>query len=234
MGMAAALLSVLLLLPVLLARGHILLSTSLVAACLFGLYLWSLLGGLPSEGTGSVLARPFVAVEAIIFGQVDTLSASLNGNMKSSAVDAAVVDWYARLSESPLRALATAASRTLFAPYPWVAISDGLHRNGIELYYLGVVLWIICLPGVFWAIGGAFRNPNFSAVFVGSVLAACLLAYIVFLGEWSTRQRVFALPVFFALAAIGWADLVQRLRRRKAKSGCRRYHRVCDARYTHD
>jgi hypothetical protein len=133
--------------------------------------------------------------------------------MASPAVDDTVVDWYARLSKSPLKALATAASRTLFAPYPWVIITDGLNfRNGIELYYLGVVPWIICLPGIFWAIARAIRNPSFPAAFLGLVLGACLGAYIVFLGEWSTRQRVFMLPVFFALASIGWADLVQRLR----------------------
>lgn len=104
--------------------------------------------------------------------------------------------------------------------YPWVILTDGLQfQSGIELYYLGVVLWIVCLPGIFWAVGQALRHPSFPAAFVGLVLGACLVAYILFLGEWSTRQRVFMLPIFFALAAIGWADLVRPVRYWKSQTG---------------
>ncbi|OJU99894.1 MAG: hypothetical protein BGO16_15060 [Nitrobacter sp. 62-23] len=212
LGLMAVLLAILVLLPALLVRRRILTSGSLLVACLYGLSLFSTLNSLPVEGVGSVLERPVVALKAILFGQVETLSVSRRADMASSAIDDTVVDWYTRLSESPLKASATAASRTLFAPYPWVIITEGLNfRNGIELYYLGIVLWIICLPGIFWAIVQALRNPSFPAAFVGLVLGACLGAYVIFYGEWSTRQRVFMLPVFFALAAIGWVDLVQRL-----------------------
>lgn len=217
MGLMAVLLAILLLLPALLVRRRILTSSSLLAACLCGLCLFGTLNTVPVRSTGSFLEGTAVALNAIALGQVETLSASRKADMASSAVDDTVVDWYARLSESPLKALATAASRTLFAPYPWVIITQGLNfRSGVELYYLGVVLWIMCLPWIFWAIAQALRNPSFPAVFLGLVLGACLGAYIVFMGEWSTRQRVFMLPVFFALAAIGWADLVQRLRFWKA------------------
>lgn len=212
LGLMAVLLAILMLLPALLVRRRILTSSSLLAGCLCGLCLFGTLNSLPVRGAGSILERPAIALKAILFGQVETLSASRRADMASSAVDDTVVDWYTRLSNSPLKALATAASRTLFAPYPWVIITEGLNfRSGIELYYLGVVLWIICLPGVFWAIVQALRNPSFPAVFLGLAIGACLGAYIVFFGEWSTRQRVFMLPVFFALAAIGWVDLVQRL-----------------------
>jgi hypothetical protein len=220
MVLMAVLLAILVLLPALLMRCRLLTSSSLFAASLCGLYLFGTLYFLPNGSTVPILERPAVALKAITFGQVKTLSTSRKADMGSSAVDETVVDWYARLSKSPLKALATAASRTLFAPYPWVMITEGLHfRSGIELYYLGVVLWIICLPGVFWTIVLAIRNPSFPAAFLGLVLGACLGAYIVFLGEWSTRQRVFMLPVFFALAAIGWADLVQRLRFWKVPAG---------------
>jgi hypothetical protein len=220
MALMAVLLAILVLLPALLMRCRLLTSSSLFAASLCGLYLFGTLYFLPNGSTVPILERPAVALKAITFGQVKTLSTSRKADMGSSAVDETVVDWYARLSKSPLKALATAASRTLFAPYPWVMITEGLHfRSGIELYYLGVVLWIICLPGVFWTIVLAIRNPSFPAAFLGLVLGACLGAYIVFLGEWSTRQRVFMLPVFFALAAIGWADLVQRLRFWKVPAG---------------
>jgi hypothetical protein len=220
LGVAAVVLAIVVLLPALLVRRRYLASSSLLTACLCGMFLFPALYSFPAAGTGTVLARPIVAVQTIISGQADTLEASRKADMASSAVDGTTVDWLARLSESPPKALATAVARTLFAPYPWVALTGGLSfHNGIELYYLGVVLWIFCLPGIFWAIGKAMRHPSFPYVFIGLVMMASLTAYVVFLGEWSTRQRVFMLPVFFALAAVGWADLVERLTRRKAGNG---------------
>jgi hypothetical protein len=42
-----------------------------------------------------------------------------------------------------------------------------------------------------------------------TLLLAALLAayYTIWLGEWSTRQRVFILPALFVLAAMGWTQL---------------------------
>jgi hypothetical protein len=212
MALVAMLLAALVLVPALLVRRRNLASSSLLVASLFGVCLFGTLFCLPVGSTSSILERPAVAVSGVVVAQIETLSVSREADVESPAVDESVVDWYGRLSESPLKALATAVSRTLFAPYPWVIATEGLNfQSGIELYYLGVVLWIICLPGVFWAVVQALRNPSFPAVLLGLVIGACLGAYIVFYGEWSTRQRVFMLPVFFALAAIGWVDLVQRL-----------------------
>jgi hypothetical protein len=41
-------------------------------------------------------------------------------------------------------------------------------------------------------------------VFLGSLLAA----YTLFHGEWSTRQRVFVLPAFWAVGVLGWSSLI--------------------------
>ncbi|MDR0563701.1 MAG: hypothetical protein LBG78_02030 [Azoarcus sp.] len=106
------------------------------------------------------------------------------------------------------------AVHTLFAPYPWVAIYPGLVGTPSELYYPGVVLWVICLPGIFWAIWQGVRPARFNPVFGWLLLFlfSQFMAYTLAFGEWSTRQRVFALPAFFALAAIGGSDLRNRWR----------------------
>jgi len=51
------------------------------------------------------------------------------------------------------------------------------------------------------------RRPG--GFFVILFLGALLVVYTIFHGEWSTRQRVFALPIFFSLAAIGWSSLFE-------------------------
>lgn len=126
--------------------------------------------------------------------------------------DDAVVKWKEALHSSPFLASFKSVMHTLFAPYPWVAIYPGLTWNTfVELYYPGVVLWILCLPGIIWSTclllkkGGAVHWMTLA--FLGSLLTA----YTLFMGEWSTRQRVFVLPVFYALAALGWSDLIRRL-----------------------
>jgi hypothetical protein len=71
---------------------------------------------------------------------------------------------------------------------------------------------MFCLPGIFFALwlGACKRDPVFwlLALFLASQWAA----YTIWLGEWSGRQRVFALPAFYALAAIGWFGLYRHLR----------------------
>jgi 4-amino-4-deoxy-L-arabinose transferase-like glycosyltransferase len=134
--------------------------------------------------------------------------------------DGTTLRWKESLAQNPALAVVKSVAHTLFAPYPWVAISPGLTWwSGNELYYPGVVLWMICLPGIGTAlwIGVQQGRPTFWIV---AIFLACLLAaYTVFQGEWSTRQRVFALPAFFALAGIGWAELGQCLRHRVLSRG---------------
>jgi hypothetical protein len=129
--------------------------------------------------------------------------------------DDTTLRWKESLVQNPALAVVKSAAHTLFAPYPWVAISPGLTwRSFSELYYPGVVLWMICLPGIGMALWIGVQQGRPAFWIVATFLACLLAAYTVFHGEWSTRQRVFALPAFFALAAIGWAELGQRWRQR--------------------
>lgn len=122
--------------------------------------------------------------------------------------DDSVLRWKDALVENPVHAIVRSAARTLFAPYPWVAISPGLNWVSFsELYYPGVVFWILCLPGVFAALVRGLQQQELGFWLLALFLAALVAAYTIWLGEWSTRQRVFALPAFFAFAAMGWAQL---------------------------
>ncbi|RMD66112.1 hypothetical protein D6833_01915, partial [Candidatus Parcubacteria bacterium] len=123
----------------------------------------------------------------------------------------AVLQWKENLRNHPIISIAKSVCHTLFAPYPWAAIYPGLTWISCnELYYPGVLLWICCLPGILMgsAVIGRKRDPAGWLVLV--FLAAMLSAYTLFFGEWSTRQRVFALPAFFALAGVGWPILCSR------------------------
>lgn len=122
-----------------------------------------------------------------------------------SAVDDSVLTWKMTLADDPWYALLRSMAHTLFAPYPWVAISQGLTwKSPIELYYPGVLVWIFALPGIFIAIVQGLRRIDPVYWLLLLFLGSQLVAYTIWLGEWSTRQRVFALPAFFALAVIGW------------------------------
>lgn len=139
--------------------------------------------------------------------------ATLHASEDQEASDLTVVEWRKRLREAPLEAIVTSAARTLFAPYPWVALTHGLSgTNGIELYYPGMVLWVVCLPGIFIGFFASLRSRSPESLFLACMLLALLGAYTVFMGEWSTRQRVFMLPVFFGYAAIGWHAFYARSR----------------------
>ncbi len=125
-----------------------------------------------------------------------------------NAVDESVLAWKMNLADDPGYAILQSVAHTLFAPYPWIAVSLGLtwmHPN--ELYYPGVLFWIFALPGIFVAIIRGFHKADPVYWLLLLFLASQLAAYTIWLGEWSTRQRVFALPAFFALAAIGWDRL---------------------------
>jgi len=217
-ALSAVCLAVVVMLPVLLAKGRRLAALALLVATMGGLCLFAITDSVPSSNPITLVGRPFASVLGILAGQRETLSASMRvaagSQSPAPAVDQTVVDWYARLHKAPALAVATAVARTLFAPYPWVVFTKGLdYHNGIELYYLGVLLWIACLPGLFWGLTVKASRPHLEFVFLVLVIGASLGAYVLFMGEWSTRQRVFALPVFFAITAIGITDLNVRLAR---------------------
>lgn len=126
--------------------------------------------------------------------------------------DEAVFSWKEAFKADPVRAVCKSIMHTMFAPYPWEAVYPGLtKRLANELYYPGMLLWIVCLPGIFVAAARAFRNDYDPAWWlILFYLGFMLAAYTVFLGEWSTRQRVFVLPAFLALASIGWHNILTR------------------------
>ena len=133
------------------------------------------------------------------------------------AADETTIRWKNALAENPPLAMLKSVAHTLFAPYPWVAIHPGLNWSSFsELYYPGVLLWILCLPGIFRAIAHLIRHGGPAFWLVLLFLLSQLAAYTIWLGEWSTRQRVYALPAFFALAAMGAQDIFARWRSHRA------------------
>lgn len=150
---------------------------------------------------------------------VDEGLAVLRASRGSPQADDAVLRWKQSLRDGPLLAILKSVAHTLFAPYPWVAIHPGLTwRSSNELYYPGMLLWMACLPGILIQGLRGLNERETGFITVVIFLAAVLAAYTVYQGEWSTRQRVFALPAFFALAAMGWERIVS-WRQRKRLSG---------------
>lgn len=147
------------------------------------------------------------AVTARLHAQTHTLKAQRG----EEGSDEAVIAWRLRLKEDPARAIVTSVARTLFAPYPWVMLTHGLSgTNYVELYYPGAIFWIACLPLIALGLAAGVRRPSAETLWMLALLAALWCAYTLFLGEWSTRQRVFMNPVFFAFAALGFDTLVRR------------------------
>lgn len=149
--------------------------------------------------------RLILAFQSPLQAQMSTLRAKGQGDR---GWDDSVSEWRSYLRDQPVRAVARSVARTLMAPYPWVAFTDGLRGNNyIELYLPGSVLWIMSLPAIFLGMGVAARNAGPKAWVSIAVLGLLAGAYIVFFGEWSTRQRIFMMPLFFAFAALGWHKL---------------------------
>lgn len=131
------------------------------------------------------------------------------------SVDGVVCDFYASLREAPLWTLTRSVARTLFAPYPWVAIHPGLTwQSFTELYYPGTLLWISLLP--FFGLGVALAPRGRGSGLVLVLAAMICLMYIGVLGEFSTRQRQFLMPILVPFSAWGLVQarhLWQRKRR---------------------
>lgn len=171
------------------------------------LFAWSLQGvhsSVPHFFKSSVVVSA-VGMPVKTFSQGVGVLKSSDGD---ASADETVQGWKQSFVESPVYAISRSIARTLFAPYPWVAFYSGLNwKSFVELYYPGALLWIVCLPGVMATVlvGLRSRDPAFwlLLLFLGSQFAA----YTIWLGEWSTRQRVFALPAFFAMAVFGWVQL---------------------------
>jgi len=126
------------------------------------------------------------------------------GNTRENRSDFSTATWLQNLRDRPVSTVVKVIAHTLFAPYPWVLISHGLvHKNFIELLYPGTILWIIGLPFLFtgvWQIGWRGK-PEIKLLMMLSV--AVVGIYVVFYGEFSSRQRIFFMPLFWTFIAFG-------------------------------
>jgi hypothetical protein len=203
-GFVAILLSIAIVLPTLYSKQQRVKLVHLGLAGIASIFLFCAVYTFPKFTT---IHSFFQATTLPLRGQQQIFSRPQSADQ----ADHSVVEWKEKWKSDPIKAVAISAARTLFAPYPWVAVTDGLSfKNGIELYFLGMLVWIACLPGLAWGIIISLRIPSRQVIFINSMLFAILVAYTIFFGEWSTRQRVFMLPVFFSFAAIGWCDLYGR------------------------
>jgi 4-amino-4-deoxy-L-arabinose transferase-like glycosyltransferase len=153
-----------------------------------------------AQAAGSVLSANQLAVQ----GAVETLLTSSNESSESQD-DQAVHSWIQTLREDPLLAITKTVAHTLFAPYPWVPfLEGGLHyQNSVELYYPAVVLWIIGLPFLIVALWRLPLRESPELLLIMLWLLLIVLEYIVVYGEFSTRQRVFMMPLLWILIAFG-------------------------------
>ena len=145
------------------------------------------------------------SMSSVLQGGIDILMADAG----SQNADETTNHWRDALRTNFGFSIVKSVAHTLFAPYPWVALHPGMDWRSIsELYYPGVLLWIAMLPGIAFCIVVMIRRLTPEAVVLLVFMGSLLLAYTVFHGEWSTRQRVFVLPAFWAIGVLGWSSLL--------------------------
>ncbi|GFM66533.1 hypothetical protein PSCICJ_26510 [Pseudomonas cichorii] len=168
-----------------------------------GIYFSASVNEPLNENKPSLVQTPsqlLLATSGLLQGQAQTLTADKG----ESGADKSVIEWRAYLQDSPVKAVLRSIVRTLFAPYPWTAITQEITgKNHIELYVFGTFFWVLTLPGLFIGMIIASKQ-GIKAYVLFLFLAIMTAAYIIFFGEWSTRQRIFMEPLFFSFAAIGW------------------------------
>jgi len=160
------------------------------------------LAGFLSPMTGNLATYSDVA----LLGAQATMTGELDGS---------VVSWFNRLQADLFLALIQAIVRSLLAPYPWVLMKDGVTgQNAYELYAFASAQFMLCLPALFVGLWIAIRRHLVQpgVLYVLGVLATVCLVYIAFYGEWSTRQRVFLLPVVYVFIALGAVHIVEFVR----------------------
>ena len=165
--------------------------------------------------SGALVYMPHVMRSDISFtsasGSIVGVADVLRSNRGSQRADETTIRWKENLAQNPVLAIVKSVGRSLFAPNLLRPLLQGLDwRYSYELYYPGMLLWMLCLPGIFWALRCGVRQGGFTFYLLALFLASQLAAYTIVFGAWSGRQRVMAIPAFYALAAIGWAELYWR------------------------
>ena len=109
--------------------------------------------------------------------------------------------------------------RTLFAPYPWVAIYPGLTwESYYELFLLGSFIFILFLPVLFIGLHTILQRRLLLQIFILFFIALVAAAYFVAFGEFSTRQRESVMPYLWVVVAFG---IKQILDKREVSKGSR-------------
>lgn len=137
---------------------------------------------------------------------------------RPEAFDVWTHQWLQALQKDPVLALVKSGAHTLFAPYPWTPLFHGFSYNFSELLYPGVIMWILALPLIALALRHLpFQSPQVLVVALWATLIVG--AYVVFQGEFSGRQRIFLMPLFWLLAGYGLdVALVARVARRPVRT----------------
>jgi 4-amino-4-deoxy-L-arabinose transferase-like glycosyltransferase len=182
------------------------------AASLTSVFIWGLLYIVPA------INLPNQNLILFITSPLQAQATTLKAKERETGSDESVIEWRTYLSEHPVKATVRSIARTLFAPYPWTIFQSKLSGNNhIELYLFGTFFWIIvALPGMFIGMSTAIKIGLPAYVLI-ALLITLTIPYLIFFGEWSTRQRVFMMPLFFSFAAIGWQQIWYSLPHQKPK-----------------
>lgn len=150
------------------------------------------------------LAPDHAQVVDTLLGRFDAANATMMAGAGERAFDPSVSEWWSRLKDNPLLAMLQAVARTLFAPYPWSVLQSPLTWDShLELYLLGSLVWLLCLPLIGIGLVQAAQRRSLSDLLCLGTVFALTIAYILMMGEWSTRQRAFMNPLFFAFFGLG-------------------------------
>ena len=113
--------------------------------------------------------------------------------------------WHEALRNQPLWLNGTKAiTRSLLAPYPWVALTHGLKGNNFyELMYPGMTLWLLSLPAFFFALSRLpiLNDPSLRLWLIWWITVSII--YIIGYGEFGGRERMMAMPMLWIFAAEG-------------------------------
>lgn len=179
-----------------------------------------------SIGLKEVITTNFLPLEGGLVQMVlssnvkdEGLSASIKEipRYKGTYADPSTSEWLQLLKERPLFALVRSIVRTVFAPYPWVAIRDGMPgKSFYELFYPGVPLWCLGLPFLLYGVWRLRQGRATSEVLILTIwVSTSIVGYLVYYGEFSSRQRVHLMPVLWIFIAFGIVEFFRDVRTRR-------------------
>ncbi len=152
------------------------------------------------------------------FSRIYAPVATIKANSTEKTFDPAVEAWSQRLESGLIQAALHSAVRTILAPYPWdLRPSRMTWVSHTELHALGSLLWFPVLPFVVMGFFIILKRRSFIDISIFLTIVLLVFAYTLTLGEWSTRQRAFMNPIFFAIFGLGVTKIVAVMVKDKAK-----------------